>query len=104
MPIDQEFRKKLKVSGTHSGHNVWGPTDPPKKLGIHGTICAVDQDICDGDGVCVEVCPMSVYDLIETPGNPVSGKKSDPMRENDCIFCLACETQCHVQAIKITPP
>jgi len=104
MPIDADFQKKLKVTGNHIGHSVWGPTNPPKKLGIHGSNVAVDQDICDGDGVCIEVCPVSVFDWLDTPGNPLSAKKTDPAREVDCIFCLACETQCHVQAIKITQP
>jgi len=104
MPIDADFQKKLKVTGNHAGHNVWGPADPPKKLGIHGTICGVDHDLCDGDGVCMEVCPVNVYEWVDSPGNPISVKKSDPAREGDCIFCLACETQCHVQAIKITQP
>jgi NAD-dependent dihydropyrimidine dehydrogenase PreA subunit len=26
------------------------------------------------------------------------------VRQADCIQCLACETQCPTQAIKITPP
>ncbi|MEM2057596.1 MAG: 4Fe-4S binding protein, partial [Thermoproteota archaeon] len=28
--------------------------------------------------------------------------KADPVRESDCITCLACETACPVQAIKIS--
>ncbi|HME19744.1 MAG TPA: 4Fe-4S binding protein [Nitrososphaerales archaeon] len=26
------------------------------------------------------------------------------MREADCIFCMACETSCPTQSIKITQP
>jgi len=48
-----------------------------------------------------EVCPVNVFDWSDAPGHPTSGKKSDPVREKDCIQCLACETQCPVQAIKI---
>ena len=29
--------------------------------------------------------------------------KCDPLREKDCIDCMACETACPVLAIKITP-
>jgi NAD-dependent dihydropyrimidine dehydrogenase PreA subunit len=29
--------------------------------------------------------------------------KADPIREGDCIFCMACETVCPTVAIKITP-
>ena len=101
MPIDPDFKEKRKVAEQHNGHDVWGPIDPPKKLGIHGTTVAVDWDICEGDGVCIDVCPVSLYDWADTPGNSVSEKKSDPARESECIQCLACEIQCPVQAIKI---
>ena len=101
MPIDPEFRNKLKKKGEHKGHAIWGETDPPKKLGIHGTDVAVDQDICDGDGGCINVCPVNVFDLIDTPGHPSSDKKSDPIGESECIKCLACENECHVLAIKV---
>ena len=102
MPIDPDFQKKRTVVGKHSGHDVWGPVEPPKKLGIHGTKVAVDWDICEGEGTCLDVCPVNVFDWAETPGHPVSEKKSDPAREADCIYCMACEAQCPTQAIKIT--
>ena len=102
MPIDSDFQKKRKVVGQHQGHDVWGPTEPPKRLGIHGTNVAVDWDICTGDGVCIGVCPVTLFEWGDAPGHPTSEKKSDPVREKDCIQCLACEVQCPVQAIKIT--
>lgn len=104
MPIDSEFQKKRQPAGEHSGHKVWGPVEPPQKLGIHGTMVAVDLDVCVGDGVCIDVCPVTVFDWHETPGHPLSEKKTDPAREKDCIQCMACELQCPEQAIKITPP
>jgi len=104
LPIDQDFQKNRKVASKHNDHDVWGPVEPPEKLGIHGTIVAVDWDICTGDGVCMDICPVTVFDWADTPGHPASEKKSDPAREKDCIQCLACEAQCPAQAIKITPP
>lgn len=104
MPIDADFKSKRQSTEDHNGHKVWGPVEPPQKLGIHGTIVAVDWDACVGDGVCLDVCPVTVFDWAETPGHPKSEKKSDPAREKDCIQCLACELQCPEQAIKITPP
>jgi len=104
MPIDPDFQKKLKVTGEHEGHKVWGETNLPTKRGIHGTNTAVDQDICNGDEICVSVCPVSVYQMINTPGHPTSAKKSDPVNESACIQCMACEIQCPTKAIKITPP
>jgi NAD-dependent dihydropyrimidine dehydrogenase PreA subunit len=54
--------------------------------------------------VCISVCPVEVFDWLDTPGHPVSEKKSDPVNESACIFCRACEVQCPTQAIKITEP
>ncbi|MEM1607232.1 MAG: ferredoxin family protein [Candidatus Bathyarchaeia archaeon] len=104
MPIDPDFNKKRRIVENHRGHAVWGPIEPPTRLGIHGTSVAVDWDICEGCGTCIDVCPVNVYEWAETPDHPVSERKSDPVRESECIQCLACETQCPTQAIKITPP
>jgi len=101
MPIAPDFMKKPK-SSTHKGHDVRGVVDPPEMLGIHGTQVAVDQDLCNGDAICESVCPVSVFEMIDTPGNPVSEQKSDPVNEAECIFCRACEVNCPTQAIKIT--
>jgi len=101
LPIDSEFQENRRIVGKHQNHNVWGPVEPPEKLGIHGTNVAVDWDICEGDGVCIDVCPVSVFEWADTPSHPVSEKKSDPVREEDCIQCMACEEQCPVHAIKI---
>jgi NAD-dependent dihydropyrimidine dehydrogenase PreA subunit len=104
LPIDPDFQKNRQVAGEHNGHKVWGPLESPAKQGIHGTNVAVDWDVCTGDGVCIEICPVSLYDWGEAIGHPLSEKKSDPAREVDCIQCLACELQCPTQAIKITAP
>jgi NAD-dependent dihydropyrimidine dehydrogenase PreA subunit len=45
---------------------------------------------------------VNVFEMIDSPEHPTSAKKSDPVRENDCIDCMACEVQCPVQAIKIS--
>lgn len=104
MPIDPDFQKNRQVVGEHKGHRVWGPVNPPTILGIHGTTSAVDWDVCIGDGICADVCPVSLYEMVDTPGHPISQRKADPIRENECIQCLACEMQCPVAAIKITLP
>lgn len=101
MPIDPNFAK-MPVVSKHLEHDVRGVQEPPAKLGIHGTSVAVDWDVCIADGVCLDVCPVNVFEWADTPGHPQSEKKSDPSREKDCIFCRACEVQCPPQAIKIT--
>jgi NAD-dependent dihydropyrimidine dehydrogenase PreA subunit len=92
----------------------------PTVLGIHGTHVAVDWESCIADGACMDVCPVDVFEWYLAPGAKGAGKdkilaaggadwqtfrtdKCDPLRENDCIDCMACETACPVLAIKITP-
>ncbi|MEM2883712.1 MAG: ferredoxin family protein [Nitrososphaerales archaeon] len=131
-PIDADFLKKsdeYPITGEHKGHKVRaegkqrvdGDGNPyPTKLGIHGTQVAVDWDCCIADGICMDVCPVNVFEWALNEGQAGTGKdkwplegelyakyrtdKSDPVREQDCIFCMACEVQCPVQAIKITQP
>lgn len=142
MPIDPDFKQSRQILEKHYTHDVYGPVKPTEVLGIHGSVVAVDFDICIADGVCIDVCPVSVFSLhggenngqsqthtyLNNPevyvpkdanGNLIelekynahtpneSGMallalwKADPTREADCIFCMACEVQCPVQAIKI---
>ena len=75
LPIDAYFQKNRKKVGKEKGIAIWGPVDPPEKLGIHGTHVAIDWDICTGCGVCLEVCPQQLYEWAETSGHPTSGKK-----------------------------
>jgi len=104
LPIDLDFQKERKKVGKEEGIAIWGPVDPPEKLGIRGTYVAVDWDICTGCGICLEVCPQQLYEWVETSGHPTSEKKAFPARELDCVQCYMCETKCPVQAIRIVYP
>ncbi|MGI0007302.1 MAG: 4Fe-4S dicluster domain-containing protein, partial [Nitrosotalea sp.] len=106
-PIDVDFKAKLKVVETFtapSSHKikVFGQRKGNEILGIWGEFVSVDYDICVGDGACIDACPVKVYEWAEFAGNPASEKKPLMAREPDCIFCLACENVCPVQAIKIS--
>ncbi|MGI0101494.1 MAG: 4Fe-4S dicluster domain-containing protein [Nitrosotalea sp.] len=106
-PIDVEFKSKLKVTETFTAPSssnkikIYGPRKGNEVLGIWGEYVAVDFDVCIGDGACIDACPVKVYEWAEFQGNPSSDKKPLMAREPDCIFCLACENVCPVQAIKI---
>jgi protein-S-isoprenylcysteine O-methyltransferase Ste14 len=102
LPIDTDFRKNREKAGKEAGIAIWGPVSPPEQLGIRGTTAGVDWDICNGCGICLDVCPMHVYQWRETPGHPTSEQKAFPARERDCVQCLKCETQCPEQAINAT--
>ncbi len=130
--IDPDFLTKTEefpVTGKHNEHEVRaeGKTRMdaegkpyPTMLGIHGSHVAVDWECCIADGACMDVCPVDVFEWILNPGTKGTGNdkvlekgspewekyrtdKCDPVRESDCIDCMACETACPVQAIKITP-
>ena len=114
MSIDKNFMATYAKVGTHDGDDapiqIWAKdaeayggvgTD---KLGIWGSIVAVDFDICVADGACIEACPVDVYDWLETPNHPASDKKAIMVREPDCIICRACEEVCPVVAVLITDP
>jgi NAD-dependent dihydropyrimidine dehydrogenase PreA subunit len=94
-------------------------------LGVHGTMVAVDWDSCVADGACIEACPVQVFqwyrtdnntpaanmmsNAVESPGTGSSVKeervdptdKADPIREHDCIWCMACVSVCPPNAIKV---
>ena len=90
-------------------------------LGISGTMVAVDWDSCVADGACIEACPVQVFQWYRTekdiPAKDVVGQtfegtgkdvkderkdltdKADPIREHDCIWCMACVSVCPPNAI-----
>ena len=92
-------------------------------LGVSGTMVAVDWDSCVADGACIEACPVQVFQWYRTekdiPAKDVVGEtfqgtgssvkderkdltdKADPIREHDCIWCMACVSVCPPQAIKV---
>jgi len=57
----------------------------------------VDHSKCNGAGVCADVCPMNVYDMIDVNG----GKKAQATRAADCIMCMACVNGCPQGAITV---
>ena len=104
MPIDPDFQKNREIAGKERGVVIWGPVDPPLKLGVRGTYVAVDWDICTGCGVCLEVCPLQLFEWADAFGHPTSEKKVFPVRELDCVQCYNCEDKCPVQAIRTEYP
>ncbi|MHC1564568.1 MAG: 4Fe-4S dicluster domain-containing protein [Candidatus Hecatellaceae archaeon] len=61
---------------------------------------SVDIEKCNGCGTCVDVCPVSVFEIKEVEG--YEGKKSVVVNQDDCIVCRSCEVQCEQQAITVT--
>ena len=95
MPIDPSFQAN-RVPTTYDKLTIWKNTS--STLGIYGTDVAVDFDLCIGDGACIEVCPVNVFDW---RGAGVD-RKAMPARERDCIYCFGCEAVCPKFAIRVT--
>jgi len=112
--IDKNFMTTYAKVATHDGDDepiqIWAKDTKSyggvgtDKLGIWGSVVAVDFDICVADGACIDACPVDVYDWIDTPNHPASDKKAIMVREPDCIICRACEEVCPVTAVLITDP
>ena len=54
----------------------------------------VDDVLCKACGICVDLCPKSVYDM-DQDGKPVV------TRLDDCNGCLFCEWHCPDFAIRV---
>ena len=112
--IDKNFISTYQKVATHDGESepiqIWAKDSSSyggvgtDKLGIWGSVVAVDFDICVADGACIDACPVDVFEWIDTPKHPASDTKAIMSREPDCIVCRACEEVCPVDAILITDP
>ncbi len=54
----------------------------------------IDTNLCDLNGKCVEVCPVSAIDINDTLN----------INEDKCILCSACITHCPQKALKFNNP
>ena len=53
----------------------------------------VDLDSCRGDGICVDVCPENVLEILDGKASTVES------REEHCILCGQCVAVCPTEAI-----
>ena len=57
----------------------------------------IDLELCNGDGICVKVCPVDVIRMDE------KSKKAIVKYPEDCVLCEMCALECPAKAITITP-
>ncbi|EPR36159.1 4Fe-4S ferredoxin, iron-sulpur binding domain-containing protein [Alkalidesulfovibrio alkalitolerans DSM 16529] len=53
----------------------------------------IDVEKCTGDGECVDVCPVEVYELQDG--------KAVAVNEEECLGCESCVEVCEQDAITI---
>jgi NAD-dependent dihydropyrimidine dehydrogenase PreA subunit len=125
-PNNHQVIEKFKDSLSENYHLVWGPgrlaeaasdakvkadylstNEAIKPMGIHGTFVAVDWDSCVADGICLLSCPVKVFEWYKNPGETGRNDRKDytdkanPVKEADCIWCMACVEVCPTKAIKV---
>jgi NAD-dependent dihydropyrimidine dehydrogenase PreA subunit len=60
----------------------------------------VDWTKCNGDAICVDVCPVEIFEMQKLPEYSDT-EKSVPVKGDECILCMACEVQCPEEAITV---
>ena len=125
-PKNHNVLGKFKDPLSDSHHLIWGPGrlaeafsnenvkadyaakgEEIKPMGIHGTYVAVDWDSCIADGACLISCPVKVFEWYKNPGKVLRRDrldytdKANPVKEADCIWCMACVDVCPTKAIKV---
>jgi NAD-dependent dihydropyrimidine dehydrogenase PreA subunit len=54
----------------------------------------IDLEKCTGEGTCVDVCPVGMYELKD-------GKAKVKKNLDECLVCRACEASCPTGAIEV---
>ncbi|MFP4171186.1 MAG: 4Fe-4S binding protein, partial [Methanomassiliicoccales archaeon] len=67
-------------------------------LETEGIIAAVNEDLCDGCGVCEGVCEYSAIEIVEIEGDPE--KKKAEVNEGLCKGCGCCVAACPAGAME----
>lgn len=63
-------------------------------------IVVVDWNRCSGKGTCVEICPVSVFELQELMRHPET-LKAVPVKMEECSLCMKCVPICAERAITV---
>jgi NAD-dependent dihydropyrimidine dehydrogenase PreA subunit len=56
---------------------------------------SLNQELCNGCGICFGICPEDVFRITED-------KKAVVMYAEDCIACFMCEFVCPKKCISVT--
>ncbi|WP_448596029.1 4Fe-4S dicluster domain-containing protein [Thermoflexus hugenholtzii] len=64
-------------------------------------ICFVDEERCLGCGLCVRVCPLDVFRMIERDGRRKPVARA--IYPEDCMSCFICEEYCPADCLYVSP-
>ncbi|MDY6855284.1 MAG: 4Fe-4S binding protein [Thermodesulfobacteriota bacterium] len=59
-----------------------------------GYVVKVDKEKCDGDGACVENCPVEVFEMD-------ANGKAEPVNAEECLGCETCIEVCETGAVTV---
>ena len=54
----------------------------------------INKETCDGDGECVEICPVDVWEIGDDG-------KAEAVNADECIGCESCVEVCPTDSITI---
>lgn len=57
---------------------------------------------CRGCSMCIDECPVLVFDRVEKSKTSGSGTVAKVSRSDDCMGCFACYYSCPSQCIQIS--
>jgi 2-oxoglutarate ferredoxin oxidoreductase subunit delta len=60
----------------------------------------IDPERCKGDGLCVDLCPVHVFQFRIVSTEP-ERKQTIVANADSCICCKICEVNCPSQAIRV---
>ncbi len=60
---------------------------------------AINQATCEGEGDCVDVCPVTILSLEEAEAKKVASLTGSA---EDCIGCMACVNACPSGSMVVT--
>ncbi|MGB8646957.1 MAG: ferredoxin family protein [Anaerolineae bacterium] len=58
----------------------------------------INAETCEGDGDCVDVCPVTILTMGEVNAQPAAAVTGDT---EDCIGCMACVNACPSGSITV---
>ena len=89
----------IRCIESYSHASRWGGSRV--KGGSGSAKVVVDNAKCEGNAICVDVCPVGVFEMRGIPRRP-GGMRSVATNSWGCILCRICEVNCPTQAITVT--
>jgi heterodisulfide reductase subunit A len=72
-----------------------------KEIALEANTALVDQERCDGCGLCIDVCPFQTIQLVEYTDEEGTPKKTVTINQVLCKGCGICQGTCPKRGITV---